>query len=600
MAITSPNPVQDTPSGTANPTKKTGNLILAGATALGPTASHAHDILVCSQGVSLWGGVDPQTGRIIDAHHPQHGADLAGRIVMMPTSRGSCSGSSVLLQLALNGAAPAALVFHQQEDILTLGALVAAHIFETAIPVFSLNQTDYQALTHAGSACLARDAIVTDEVQISIDPLPLDRLVLTDRDLQIRNGAEGRAMAMAMDIICRIAAVQGAHSLRDVTRGHIDGCILAHPANLVFAEKMAALGARTSIPTTTNAISVDQCSWQQQGIDKDFGHAASALATLYTEMGAAPTFTCAPYLLESPPAAGESIGWSESNAVIYANTVLGARSMKLPDFLDLFVAMTGRAPLAGVYTDEGRRPARIIDVSLPRQAHDDSIWPLVGWLVGSLSPDRIPLVRGLEATRLTDDDLKGFCAAFGTTSGMPLLHIAGHTPEATLPPLDDADIMQIDQTALAQAWRTLNADVTEIDLVAIGSPHASLTELQQIASLMGGRSCHARIDFVATVGRDVMAAAASDGTGEQLAQAGIRIIPDVCWCSITEPLFPPAARVLMTNSGKYAHYADGLCGRKVRFGSLRDCVEAAVTGAAKSHPPQWAQEVAPGNEATNG
>ena len=84
------------------------------------------------------------------------------------------------------------------------------------------------------------------------------------------------------------------HKLRDVTRGHIDGCILAHPANLVFAEKMAALGARTSIPTTTNAISVDQCSWQQQGIDKDFGHAASALATLYTEWGPPPTFTCAP------------------------------------------------------------------------------------------------------------------------------------------------------------------------------------------------------------------------------------------------------------------------------------------------------------------
>ena len=145
----------------------------------------------------------------------------------------------------------------------------------------------------------------------------------------------------------------------------------------------------------------------------------------------------------------------------------------------------------------------------------------------------------------------------------------------------------------------LNADVTEIDLVAIGSPHASLTKLHQIASLMGGRKCHAHIDFIATVGRDVVAAAANDRTAEQLAQAGIRIIPDVCWCSITEPLFPPAARVLMNYSGKYAHYADGLCGRKVRFGSLRDCVEAAVTGASKSNPPQWAQEVTPGNEATN-
>ena len=145
---------------------------------------------------------------------------------------------------------------------MKIGALMAAHIFDTVIPVFSLNQTDYQALTHAGSACLARDAIVADEVHISVDPLPLDQLVLTDRDLQIHNGAEGRAMAMAMDIIYRIAAVQGAHSLRDMTRGHIDGCTLAHPVNLVFAEKMAALGARTSIPTTTNAISVDQCSWQ--------------------------------------------------------------------------------------------------------------------------------------------------------------------------------------------------------------------------------------------------------------------------------------------------------------------------------------------------
>ena len=169
------------------------------------------------------------------------------------------------------------------------------------------------------------------------------------------------------------------------------------------------------------------------------------------------------------------------------------------------------------------RPARIIDVSLPRQAHDDSIWPLVGWLVGSLSPDQIPLVRGLEATHLTDDDLKAFCAAFGTTSSMPLLHIAGHTTESTLPPVGDADIMQIDQTALAQAWRTLNADVTEIDLVAIGSPHASLTEMQQIASLMGGRNVM-HIAILSSPSGAMMAAAAGDGTAEQLAQASIRII----------------------------------------------------------------------------
>ena len=235
----------------------------------------------------------------------------------------------------------ATLVFHQQEDILTLGALVAAHIFETAIPVFS--QTDRLS----GTDPCRRHAPQGMQSSPTRCRFPLtpsaDQLVLTDQDLQIRNGAEGRAMAMAMDIICRIAAVQGAHSLRDVTRGHIDGYILAHPTNLVFAEKMAALGARRPFRPQPTPFRLTSAAGSNRGSTR-ISDMLPARLQPYAN-GAAPTFTCA-LSLESPPAAGESIGWSESNAVIYANTVLGARSMKLRIFW-ICLGATGRAPLPG-------------------------------------------------------------------------------------------------------------------------------------------------------------------------------------------------------------------------------------------------------------
>src|SRR5690606_34832360 len=141
------------------------------------------------------------------------------------------------------------------------------------------------------------------------------------------------------------------------------------------------------------------------------------------------TFTCSPYLLDSAPKTGEAIAWAESNAVIFANTVLGARTAKHPDFLDLCIALTGRAPLSGVYLDEHRKARRIIDVDLP-DGIDDAFWPLIGYLAGRAAPDRVPLLRGLAAARPTRDDLKALCAAFGTTSAAPMLHIEGVTPEA--------------------------------------------------------------------------------------------------------------------------------------------------------------------------
>lgn len=175
-----------------------------------------------------------------------------------------------------------------------------------------------------------------------------------------------------------------------------------------------------------------------------------------------------PYLLDDRPSEGEGIAWAESNAVIYANTVLGARTPKHPDYLDLCIAVTGRAPLAAVYLDAERRRAGAGFRHPP--GADEAVWPLIGYLAGLKSPDRIPLLRGLAGLSPTEDDLKALCAAFGTTSAAPMLHVEGVTPEADMPLQDGADRLAVTRADLAATWDSLNPGPETVELIAIGSP----------------------------------------------------------------------------------------------------------------------------------
>ena len=555
------------------------NQMIVAADAEGP-------VLACAQGLSLWGGVDPETGTILDAHHDQCGQTLAGKIVVMPTSRGSCSGSSVLLQLMLGGAGPKALVFSQPDSVLTVGALVATRMFDRPLAVLRLTEEDHAALARAPQASLRDHHLTAEGVDLMLDPLPGAALELTAEDIAMRDGARGAALQQAMQVLCDIAVIQGARTLTDVARAHIDGCIYATAAHLRFAQTMHRMGAQVAVPTTTNAISVDHANWRAQGVDPDFGAPAQLLADTYVALGAQPTFTCAPYLLDHPPPLGEVLGWSESNAVIFANSVLGARSPKHADFLDLFIAMTGRAPLADVYIEANRRPRVVIDVDVPA-GHDDALWPMLGWLAGQAAPDRIPVLHGLAEAAPSQDDLRALCAAFGTTSGAPMLHVAGVTPEAHLPPVDGAAHLRLGPDDLRRAWRAMNGARGNIDLVALGSPHLSLPETERFAELMDGARCAPGTSAILTVSQSVRDSARSSGALNRLERSGVQVVTDLCWCSITEPVFPPQARTLMTNSGKYAHYAPALCGREVRFGSLSACAQAAQTGQVPQDPPAW-------------
>ena len=376
-------------------------------------------ILSTNEGLSFWGGVDPLTGMVIDAYHPLHGQSISGRVLVMPTTRGSCSGSGVMLDLALNGIAPAAFVFRAHEDVVTLGAMIAGRMFDRPVPVIRLDPQAHAIAAAGRQADLTDTALIVDGQALPLTPLPVANLSLTPQDRAMLEGTDGPAQQIAMQVICAMAALQGATELIDVTQGHIDGCILANDANLRFAERMAQMGGRVSIPTTINAISVDHGNWRKQGVPPTFGLRAARLADAYVQMGARPTFTCAPYLLTTAPKGGRKhrlVGIQCGDLCQYRAGRPHGQAPGLPRSLHRHDGP--RAPV-GCLSARQPRAAAVAFTSTAPTDHDDALWPMLGYIAGQLSPDRIPVLTGLEDIPASPDDLKAMCAAFGTTSAAP-------------------------------------------------------------------------------------------------------------------------------------------------------------------------------------
>ncbi|MBW6422468.1 DUF521 domain-containing protein [Rhizobium sp. XQZ8] len=558
----------------------------------------AGPVLACDTALSFWGGVDPATGIVIDTHHPLHGSSLKGSVLVIPSSRGSCSGSGVLMELMLNGHAPAALVFLENEEILTLGAIVAKRIFGLSLPIVRINAEDYGLLAKCECAFIEDGTVYLAKPEGMMPKrekaCPAD-LALTELDEAFLAGRHGRAAQAAMEIIVEAAGIYSAGRLHDVGRAHIDGCIYTGEAGLRFAETLVDWGGLVKIPTTLNAISVDYDRWKTQGVAPSLGTAASRLADAYVAMGARPTFTCAPYLLDDAPMEGEQIVWAESNAVVFANSVLGARTMKYPDYLDICIALTGRAPWAGCHLDKEREPQFVIEVSTVPD--DDAFYPLLGYHAGKLAGARIPLIVGLENAPITRDDLKAFGAAFATTSAAPMFHISGVTPEARHPDKITALRQKLPQVAiarsdLAESWQELNGVPAsqQIGLVALGNPHFSAEEIAAFAALCKGKIRHPKTNVMITCGRDVYRRAVDEGSVGALEAFGVTFVTDTCWCMIGDPVIPREVSVTLTNSGKYAHYGSGLSGRSMRFGSLAQCATASEAGEYDSRLPEWLAE----------
>lgn len=538
---------------------------------------------------------------------------MAGTVLALPIGRGSCSGSLGVLECISSGNRPVALVLAEPDEIMALGALVAHIVFGRGIPVAAIGRERYARLAAASTVTITTTTsgggmlnATLPSGTLAIPLTPLERLpgavdvYLTPADEAMLAGERGQGAKEGLELVLAMARMYGARSLTDVTRSHIDACIYVGPATLAFAQHFARLGAHFAVPTTLNAVSAPR-DWRGLGVSPEDAEPATALADAYLALGAdGDSLTCAPYFLPSGPRLGESVGWAESNAVVYANSVLGARTLKYPDMLDVAVALTGRAPLAGAHLDEERRPRVRVDVDVDprcvaggeRGGGGGLFWPLLGYCVGAAAGHDVVVVQGLEGTVPRDSDLKAFGAAFGTSSGSPMFHIRGVTPEAPADAEFNVDrAVTLGRAQLVAAWEGLNSARDEhVGLVALGNPHLALDEFAELAELitpMLVQGVRAEIPLVLTAGRHVVTEAERKGYLEPLRRFGATVVEDTCWCMIKSPIIPRLAQSVVTNSAKYAHYGPGGVGKPMYFASTAECVQAAVSARCARQLPSW-------------
>jgi predicted aconitase len=415
---------------------------------------------------------------------------------------------------------------------------------------------------------------------------------LTPEDREALRGEQGLAAQLAMSIIVRMAEVQGAPALLDITGAHVDSTIYVGEAGLEFAERLVQLGARVKVPTTSNVSGLDEHHWMEWAVPAEWAHKAHRQMLAYQQMGCIPTWTCAPYQTARRPIFGQQIAWGESNAIAFANSVIGARTERYPDLFDICCAITARVPAVGLHLTENRAGEvllRLMDVPIPLQA-DDSLYPVLGFLIGKVAQNRIPVVEGL-STRPTEDQLKAFGAAAASSGAVALFHVIGVTPEAPSFALafqgrHPREIREVWMRDLRDARQELTtAEGDRLDMVVLGSPHFSLDEFRCLAGLIAGHHVHPAVRFLVTSSRAATLLAKQAGYLAVVEAFGGQVTVDTC--ILASPMLPLEIELLMTNSAKYSYYAPSLLNRRVTFGSLADCVQSAVVGRVVRDESAW-------------
>ncbi len=417
-------------------------------------------------------------------------------------------------------------------------------------------------------------------------------LVLTAEERAMAAGSRGPAVAMAARILGETAAMLGAERLVAVTSSHVDGCLYHGDSGVHFAERLAADGGRVAVPTTLNVGALDLLHPGRVQFDQRTTEMARRMMLAYEQLGCTPTWTCAPYQAGHRPHLGEHVAWGESNAVVFCNSVLGARTNRLGDFLDICAAICGRAPDIGLHRDENRHARLVVDTTRLSDALKqlDAFYPVLGAWLGAEAGAEIAAITGLTGP-IAEDRLKALGAAAASSGAVGLFHIVGVTPEA--PDLasatggrDPARTILLTPAMLRAARDRLStaaAGTDRIDAVAVGSPHFSAEEFAALDRLVAG--ARLKVPFYACTSRSMLGTIERNGALARLSQAGVEIVTDTC--VVVAPILPKAGGVLMTNSGKFAHYATPNTGFATIYGSLADCVASALSGRVTRDERLW-------------
>lgn len=391
---------------------------------------------------------------------------------------------------------------------------------------------------------------------------------LTSEEERMLAGEEGYAVQKSMQILAALGEIFGADKTIPVSSVQVAGVSYYNlgEAGLEYLENLAAKGAKARVKTTLNPAGMDLENWRELGIDEEFAGKQEQVIKAYVRMGITPSCTCTPYLVGNEPDRGAHIAWSESSAVTYANSVLGAMTNREGGPSALAAALTGRTPFYGMHLEENRKAQTRVRVEAKLATIPD--FGALGYVVGKKTGPRIPLFEGIGNANV--EQLKSLCASIATYGGTALFHIHGKTPNRTETP---AETFAVTRAEIDEALHALNDETSEVDFVALGCPHCSLDEIKVIAGLLEGKKVIR--DFWICTARQTMKEAEKHGYAQTIRLAGAKLACDTCMA--VAPL-RGRFKVLATDSAKACYYGRGTNDFKTRIGSVEECVSAAVTG----------------------
>jgi phosphomecalonate degydratase large subunit len=393
---------------------------------------------------------------------------------------------------------------------------------------------------------------------------------LTKQEQKMLDGAEGYAVQKSMEILTALGDIYGAKSLIKVGSVQVAGVSYSNlgDAGLEFLNELAKDG-KVRVLTTLNPAGMDLENWSNLGISPEFAEKQNLVIDAFQRMGILVSCTCTPYLIGNLPLYGEHVAWSESSAVTFANSVIGAKTNKEGGPSALAAAFVGKTPCYGLHLDENRVPDVHVEVKAELTKLSD--WGALGYAVGKKSENKISFITGIKSVDL--DELKSFCASAVTYGAKPLFYMKGVTPGAELQ-VQPKETVCIEQADIKNAYDNINDQVEDIELVCVGCPHCSINEIAKVAELVKGKKVAEGTEFWVATSRTTKQLADKRGYTQAIEATGAKFACDTCMA--VAPL-KGRFKSLATTSAKGCFYSRQNL-MKTKMGSIEECVEAAVTG----------------------
>ena len=391
-------------------------------------------------------------------------------------------------------------------------------------------------------------------------------MFLTKEEQAMCDGEYGETIRKSMDILVALGDIYGASKLVDITSAQVSGVSYKTigDAGLEYLEDLALDKVDTSINASLNPPGTDLENWKELGFPEDFAIKQNQIVDAYGKLGISKTCTCTPYLVGNVPRFRDHVSWSESSAVAYVNSVIGARSNREGGPAALAAAIVGKTPLYGFHLEQNRKANLVVNVSCELNGAD---FGALGYYIGKVVGSGVPYFK-LNNTP-TNNDLKTLGAALASSGSVALYHIEGVTPEYDVAGDSEVeDIMFVTDKEISETREKLTTTDREADLICLGCPHASLEEIKNVANIVKGKAIKNKLWICTSA--SVKANSDRMGFTKIIEDAGGNVVCDTCM--VVAPIEEMGFEVIGVNSAKAANYVPSMCGLDVVYGDLEDII----------------------------